>query len=303
MSQVVVGQERAVEELIVGLWTQGHVLLEGLPGLAKTTLVRSMSAALGLDYHRIQFTPDLMPADIIGMELLEEVDGHKQMRFEKGPLFAQVILADEINRTPPKTQSALLQAMQEQKVSVAGKDWALPDPFLVFATQNPIENEGTYPLPEAQLDRFSLKVVMDYPSLEEELKIATLSSEAQITPISSVEAIDWKACRAYLDAMPITQTVIEKAVALVRASRPQEPSADEMVRENVRWGAGPRASQTLLQVAKARAAMRGEATPDLDDLQKAALPVLRHRILPTFSAESKHIYSEEIIEHLLKKII
>lgn len=304
VAQVVVGQERAVENLIIGLWTQGHVLLEGLPGLAKTTLVRSLASTLGLQYKRIQFTPDLMPADIIGLELLEEVDGQKKMRFEEGPLFTQVLLADEINRTPPKTQAALLQAMQEGRVAVAGQDRELPEPFLVFATQNPIENEGTYPLPEAQLDRFSLKVVMEYPTLEDELKIAILQTEPKmVAPLSEIANIDWKACREYLNAMPLTQTLIEKAVQLVRCSRPDSPEADELVRENVRWGAGPRASQYLLQVAKARAAMYGKGTPDLDDLRLAALPVLRHRILPTFSAEARHLHSEAIIEHLLKKVI
>ena len=304
VARVVVGQDRAVENLIIGLWTQGHVLLEGLPGLAKTTLVRSLASALGLQYKRIQFTPDLMPADIIGLELLEDLNGQKKMRFEEGPIFTQVLLADEINRTPPKTQAALLQAMQEGRVAVAGQDRMLPEPFLVFATQNPIENEGTYPLPEAQLDRFSLKVVMEYPTLEDELKIAILQTEPKtVEPLPQIADIDWKVCREYLDAMPLTQTLIEKAVQLVRCSRPDSPDADELVKENVRWGAGPRASQYLLQVAKARAAMEGKGTPDLNDLRLAALPVLRHRILPTFSAEARHMHSEAIIEHLLKKVI
>jgi MoxR-like ATPase len=301
VSSVVVGQKTAIDDLIVGLWTRGHVLLEGLPGLAKTTLVRAMSSALGLEYRRIQFTPDLMPADILGLEILDELDGSKKMRFEKGPIFTQVLLADEINRTPPKTQAALLQAMQEGQVSVAGQDMALPEPFLVFATQNPIENEGTYPLPEAQLDRFSLKVVMDYPNLQDEMNIAILNVDPVVVePVKGLEDLDWATCRQHLEQMPITQTVIERAVKLVRASRPDSPEADTMVKENVRWGAGPRASQYVLQVAKAKAAMAGKGTPDLDDLRAAALPVLRHRILPTFSAEARQLHSEEIIEHLLK---
>jgi MoxR-like ATPase len=303
VSTVVVGQREAVEDLILGLWTGSHVLLEGLPGLAKTTLVRTLASALGLSYRRIQFTPDLMPADIIGMEVLEEQMGQRVMRFVEGPLFAQILLADEINRTPPKTQSALLQAMQEGQVSVAGKTVSLPKPFIVFATQNPIENEGTYPLPEAQLDRFSLKVVMGYPSLEEEYKISVAPRQMKNVPaIEGISEIDWEACAHYLEDMPVTQSMIEMAVKIVRMSRPESEEADEMVKQNVRWGAGPRASQYLLQVAKARAAMAGKSTPDAEDLAKSALPVLRHRILPTFSADARHIKSEDIIVHLLQQV-
>ena len=303
VANVVIGQKDAVQDLMIGLWTGSHVLLEGLPGLAKTTLVRSLASALGLSYRRIQFTPDLMPADILGMEVLEEQHGQRSMRFVEGPIFTQILLADEINRTPPKTQSALLQAMQEAQVSIAGRTVALPKPFIVFATQNPIENEGTYPLPEAQLDRFSLKVVMDYPSHDEELKIALSPRQMKsISAIDGIAQIDWEACSRYLDEMPVTQSIIEMAVKMVRMSRPDSAEADDMVRINVRWGAGPRASQYLIQVAKARAAMLGKATPDVQDLAKAALPVLRHRILPTFSADARHVKSEDIIQHLLGRV-
>lgn len=300
IAKVVVGQQGAVEDLIVAMWTGGHVLIEGLPGLAKTTLVQTMAQVTGLDFQRVQFTPDLMPADILGMEILDD-ENSARLRFVKGPVFAQILLADEINRTPPKTQAALLQAMQEGVVSIGGVSYDLPYPFVVFATQNPIENEGTYPLPEAQLDRFSLKVVMDYPSYEEELIVATMGdNKPTLAPIES--PVDWRACSDYIDEMPVTQSVIEMAVRLVRCSRPECSDADDMVRENVRWGAGPRASQALIRVAKVKAAIDGRSTPTPDDIRSAALPVLRHRMMPTFAAEAKHISSEAIIHHILSTL-
>jgi MoxR-like ATPase len=241
-----------------------------------------------------------MPADILGMEVLDEqAGGH--LRFVKGPIFTQMLLADEINRTPPKTQAALLQAMQERSISIGGAEYNLPYPFVVFATQNPIENEGTYPLPEAQLDRFSLKVVMQYPSYEEELKIAVMNAPELKSENEPLD-VDWQACSRYIDDMPVTDTVVEMAVKMVRGSRPEAEDADPMIQENVRWGAGPRASQALIRVAKVKAAMQGRATPTPEDMRSAALPVLRHRMMPTFSAEAKHITSEEIIAHLIKVV-
>jgi MoxR-like ATPase len=300
ISEVIVGQEDAVEQLCIALLTGGHVLVEGLPGLAKTTLIHAISISLGLDFNRVQFTPDLMPTDLLGIEVLGDQKNGSSLQFEKGPVFTQILHADEINRTPPKTQAALLQAMQEKRVSISGQDHALPEPFFVFATQNPIENEGTYPLPEAQLDRFTFKITLSYPTAEEEARIAILPSNFQGEKVKALESQpDWKAWEAELEEMPITQTVIDAAVKIVRGSRPDDDLADEMIRENVRWGAGPRATQFILRSAKARAALQGRPTPELEDIKKMAYPVLRHRILPSFSAEAKHIDSEKIIAHLI----
>jgi len=303
ISEVIVGQEEAIEQLSIALLTGGHVLVEGLPGLAKTTLIHAISSSLGLDFNRVQFTPDLMPTDLLGIEVLGDQKDGSSLHFEKGPIFTQILHADEINRTPPKTQAALLQAMQEKRVSISGKDYTLPEPFFVFATQNPIENEGTYPLPEAQLDRFTFKITLSYPSAEEEARIATLPSTFREDRIKSLEVIpDWKAWSDELEGMPVTQTVIDAAVKLVRRSRPDDEQADQMIRENVRWGAGPRATQFLLRSAKARAALQGRPTPELEDLKKMAHPILRHRILPSFSAEAKHIDSDSIIDHLIENL-
>lgn len=303
ISDVIVGQEEAVEQLCIALLTGGHVLVEGLPGLAKTTLIHAISISLGLDFNRIQFTPDLMPTDLLGIEVLGDQHNGSSLHFEKGPIFTQILHADEINRTPPKTQAALLQAMQEKLVSISGKDHPLPEPFFVFATQNPIENEGTYPLPEAQLDRFTFKIILSYPSLEEESRIATLPStfrRENVKPLQSTP--DLNAWKEELEKMPITQTVIDYAVKLVRGSRPDDELSDDMIRKNVRWGAGPRATQFLLRSAKARAALQGRSTPDIEDLKRMAYPILRHRILPSFSAEAEHIDSEKIIDHLIDNL-
>jgi len=304
ISAVIIGQEEAVEQLSIALLTGGHVLVEGLPGLAKTTLIHAISITLGLDFKRVQFTPDLMPTDLLGIEVLGEKRDGSSLQFEKGPIFTQILHADEINRTPPKTQAALLQAMQEKRVSISGKDHLLPEPFFVFATQNPIENEGTYPLPEAQLDRFTFKINLAYPSAEEEARIAILPSTFQIQSIKPLDfKPDWKAWERELEGMPVTQTVIDATVRLVRGSRPDDEHADQMIRDNVRWGAGPRATQFLLRAAKARAALQGRPTPDLEDVKKMAHPVLRHRILPSFSAEAKHIDSDRLIDHLIKHLM
>lgn len=306
MAQVIVGQSECVEEIILGLITGGHVLIEGVPGLAKTTMVSTLAEVLQLQYQRIQFTPDLMPADILGSEILEEnkATGQRSLRFEKGPIFTQILLADEINRTPPKTQAALLQAMQEKFVSVAGQGFKLPEPFIVFATQNPIENEGTYPLPEAQLDRFMLKVVVQYPNLEEERRIAPISPRERLKkPDPVTHQMNWGDCYRLIEQMPLSETVVHAAVNLVRASRPEVAEADQVIKENIRWGAGPRASQYLLQAIRGLAAMRGESTPTIEHLKAVAKPILRHRIIPSFSAEARHFYSEDAIDHLVKKYL
>ncbi len=306
LGKVIVGQQAVVDDLLVSLLTGGHVLLEGVPGLAKTTLVSVLASAAGLEHARIQFTPDLLPGDILGSEVLEEnrETGERQFRYVQGPVFTQVLLADEINRTPPKTQAALLQAMQEKKVSYMGKTYPLPFPFAVYATQNPIENEGTYPLPEAQLDRFMLKVVVDYPSEAEERSIALINPRSLAEGVGNVVGeIPWRAWYDFLDSMPLAASLVELSVRLVRASRPEQSGADDFVRKNVRWGAGPRASQHLLQACRGRAALEGLAAPTLDHLKKAAYGVLRHRIIPSFSAEAGRIRPEAIIAHLIEKTL
>ncbi|MBF0196066.1 MAG: AAA family ATPase [Planctomycetes bacterium] len=306
LSRVVMGQESVVQEILISLITGGHVLVEGVPGLAKTTLVSALSSCLGLQFGRIQFTPDLMPADILGAEFLEEdkVTGNRHLRFEKGPVFAQMLLADEINRTPPKTQAALLQAMQERSVTIGGTNYDLPFPFMVFATQNPIENEGTYPLPEAQLDRFMFKIRIDYPELTDERAIAVMSPRTlPELKIDSTPDIHWQEWYKLLDAMPLADTIIDAAVKLVRATRPEGAEADDYIKENVRWGAGPRASQYLLLAAKGAAAIEGCATPSMEHLRSITPSVLRHRIIPSFSAEAHHLNSESIIADLIKKYL
>lgn len=304
---VVIGQRDVVRQILLCTLTGTHALLEGVPGLAKTTLISAIAESLNIEHGRIQFTPDLMPADILGAEFLEEEKstGARHLRFEKGPVFTQILLADEINRTPPKTQSALLQAMQEKSIVIAGKHYDLPFPFLVFATQNPIENEGTYPLPEAQLDRFMLKIIVDYPAEAEEKKIAVLSPRElpaiQKLDLSEQTSFDWSMCYQLLDEMPVTENVIEAAVGLARSSRP-EGSEDEFIRQNIRWGAGPRASQFLIFAAKGWAILDGRATPVIEDLKAVAKPVLRHRIIPSFSAEAEHLRADDLIEYLIQKI-
>jgi len=299
----VIGQNEVIEQLLAAIFTRGHVLLVGVPGLAKTLLVRSVSQVLDISFKRIQFTPDLMPSDITGTTVLDDSGGRREFRFVKGPLFANIVLADEINRTPPKTQAALLEAMQERQVTVGADTLALPDPFFVIATQNPIEQEGTYPLPEAQLDRFMFHVKVDYPTADEEKRIVAQTTKDD--PAELVKVLSGKAIlnlQKLVRSVPAGDYVIDYAVRLVRASRPKDPTAPEFVKRMVDWGAGPRAAQYLIWAGKAFAAMDGRFSVALDDLKKAAVPVLRHRISTNFQAQAEGKTSEDIIAELLKAI-
>jgi len=304
ISKVIVGQHNTIEELIVALFARGHVLLIGVPGLAKTLLIRTLSRVMDLKFSRIQFTPDLMPGDISGTELIEDdlSSGKKEFRFVKGPIFANIVLADEINRTPPKTQAALLEAMEEHAVTAAGVNYKLDEPFFVLATQNPIEQEGTYPLPEAQLDRFMFNIWLDYPSLKDEINIVQ-STTALLKPelnkvINGQEIIEFQ---NLVRKVPVTENVIEFAVKLVRATRPQSTEFD-FIKKYISYGAGPRASQYLILGAKSRAAINGNFSPNIDDVKAVALPVMRHRIVTNFSAEAEGLSTNEIIKMLLEKI-
>jgi MoxR-like ATPase len=304
IGRVIVGQTEVIDELLTALLARGHVLLVGVPGLAKTLIIRSLARALRLSFNRIQFTPDLMPTDITGTEVLEEdrESGRKQFRFIEGPLFSQVVLADEINRTPPKTQAALLQAMAEGEVSAAGRTFTLEPPFFVLATQNPIEQEGTYPLPEAQLDRFMFNLLVQYPSGAEEREIVaatTGGAEVEIEPVLDGEAI--LELQRLVRRVPVADNVLDSAVALARATRPEEEEAEDFVRQWVRWGAGPRASQYLVLGAKARAVLQGRPTPELEDLRAIARPVLRHRLVRTFRAEADGVAADTIIDRLMER--
>jgi MoxR-like ATPase len=304
IAERVIGQDEVVERLLICLLAGGHGLFVGVPGLAKTLLVNTAAQALGLSFNRIQFTPDLMPADVTGGELLEEdrETGRRSFRFVQGPVFTQLLLADEINRTPPKTQASLLQAMQEHTVSVAGAHHPLPDPFHVFATQNPIEQEGTYPLPEAQLDRFLLEIRIDYPSAEEELRIAALDRTQQDRPVAPViDAARVLELQQLAAEVAIDEGVLRRAVSLVRSSRPG-PAAPSVVADFVRYGAGPRASQGLIQAARSRALLGGRAAVDTDDLAAIAPAVLGHRIVPNFRAESEGVDGAAITQILLAKV-
>ncbi len=299
----IVGQTEIVDGILTAILAGGHALLIGVPGLAKTLMVQSVAEALRLTFNRVQFTPDLMPSDITGTEIIEEdlTTGKRAFRFVHGPVFANVLLADEINRTPPKTQAALLQAMQEHRVTAGGTTFPLPDPFFVLATQNPIEQEGTYPLPEAQLDRFMLELRVRYPSKEEEERIVertTGEPEAAITPALDAESV--RAMQALVRRIPVSKGLVTAAVSLTRRTRPSEPDAPSAVREFVEWGAGPRASQYLVLAAKARAAMDGRPMADLDDVAIVAPSVLRHRIVTNFAAEAAGRTSEDLVEELLK---
>ena len=302
VAERVVGQREAVDGVLTAILGGGHALLVGVPGLAKTLLVSTVAEALNLSFNRVQFTPDLMPGDITGTELVEEdpATGKRHFRFVRGPIFAQVVLADEINRTPPKTQAALLQAMQERTVTVAGETYVLPSPFFVLATQNPIEQEGTYPLPEAQLDRFMLELRMGYPSRTEEEAIVTAttgSRTASVTPVLDGEML--ASMQQLVRRIPVSPSLIAAAVLLARMTRPNESEAPAMVREYVEWGAGPRASQYLVLGAKARAAMDGRPQADLDDVRSVASAVLRHRVMTNFSAEAADRTSEDVVEELI----
>lgn len=296
IGKVIIGQDHAVDSLLLAIFTGGHCLLVGVPGLAKTLMVNTLSRALGLRFSRIQFTPDLMPSDITGSEILDE---SRQFRFVKGPVFANIVLADEINRTPPKTQAALLEAMQEHAVTVSGHRYALDEPFFVLATQNPIEQEGTYPLPEAQLDRFMLNVRLDYPSFEEEMdivKTTTIDREAELQVV--LQADDIVGFQHVVRKMPVPDNVVSYAVRLATATRPTIES-NELARKYLSWGAGPRASQYLIMGAKTHAAFAGKYSPDIEDVNAVAFEVLRHRVVRNYYAEAEGISTDAIIERLL----
>ena len=301
----VVGQRDVVDHLLISLFSRGHCLFVGVPGLAKTLLISTLAEVLNLSFNRIQFTPDLMPSDITGTDVLEEdkATGRREMRFMKGPLFAQIVLADEVNRTPPKTQAALLQAMQEYRVTAGGRTWPLDPPFLVFATQNPIEQEGTYPLPEAQLDRFMFLVDVGYPSADEEFQIVkqtTTGSQAKLSKVLSPAEI--LSLQELVRRVPVPDHVVRYAVELVRATRPKEAGAFDFVQKNVAWGAGPRASQFLVIGAKARAILAGRYSATVDDVRALARPVLRHRVLPNFTAESEGITSARLVDQIVERV-
>lgn len=297
ISKVIVGQDDVIKKVLITIFSRGHCLLVGVPGLAKTLLINTISDALGLKFNRIQFTPDLMPSDIIGSEILDE---NKNFKFIKGPLFANIILADEINRTPPKTQSALLEAMQEKTVTAAGHQFKLDNPFFVLATQNPIEQEGTYPLPEAQLDRFMFNIWVDYPKYQEELAIVkstTTDSAVQLNKMMSAEEIVF--FQNLIRKIPVTDNVIEYAVKLASSTRAGSEFSNAMVNDYLSWGAGPRASQYLIIGAKCHAAINGKYSPDIEDVKAVAEPILRHRIVRNYKAEADGYSIEKIIESLL----
>lgn len=297
ISKVIVGQDEVIRKVLITVFSRGHCLLVGVPGLAKTLLINTISDSLGLKFNRIQFTPDLMPSDIIGSEILDE---NKNFKFIKGPLFANIILADEINRTPPKTQSALLEAMQEKTVTAAGHQYKLDNPFFVLATQNPIEQEGTYPLPEAQLDRFMFNIWVDYPKYQEELAIVkstTTDSSVQLNKIMNAEEIVF--FQNLIRKIPVTDNVIEYAVKLASSTRAGSEFSNAMVNDYLSWGAGPRASQYLIIGAKCHAAINGKYSPDIEDVKAVAEPILRHRIVRNYKAEADGYSIEKIIENLL----
>jgi MoxR-like ATPase len=296
----VIGQESVIELMLVALLARGHVLLVGVPGLAKTLLVASLAEALDLSFGRVQFTPDLLPADITGTDVLQEDEKGRVVRFLPGPIFHHLVLADEINRTPPKTQAALLQAMQERRVTVGSHTHALPDPFQVFATRNPIEQEGTYPLPEAQLDRFLLEVHVDYPSAAEEREIARRTTGVQAAHVPQVLADhEVRALQALVPRLPVTDAAVDLAVALGRATRPHDSKAPSEVREFVRFGAGPRGSQALVLAAKARAAIRGDAAADVEDVRALVVPVLRHRLVLSYRAEAEGVRDSDVLARVV----
>ena len=304
ISKVIVGQEQIVEELLISVLAGGHCLLEGVPGLAKTLMVSTLAQSLELDFRRVQFTPDLMPSDIIGTEILEEdhVTGKRFFKFQKGPVFTNILLADEINRTPPKTQAALLEAMQERRVSYAGEVHTLPRPFFVLATQNPVEQAGTYPLPEAQLDRFLMFIRVPYPSETEEVEIlsrTTGNRDAQLETV--LNASDMIALQSLVREVEISETLLTYIARIVRASRPGE-SDNAMVQEYVRWGSGPRAGQALVLCAKAHALMKGHFAVTIEDIQRVAKAVLRHRILLNFQAEASGTTTEDVIDELFASV-
>ncbi len=296
IAKIIVGQEEAVNHVLLSIFSGGHSFLVGVPGLAKTLLVNTVSQGLGLQFKRIQFTPDLMPSDIIGSEILNE---NRKFQFVKGPIFSNIILADEINRTPPKTQAALLEAMQEKTVTVAGHSYCLDKPFFVLATQNPIEQEGTYPLPEAQLDRFMFSIFLDYPSFDEEVAIVKATTANKNTTVNSIlSASEILEIQKLIRKIPVADNVVEYAVNLVAKTRPNTDKASEMVKKYIDWGAGPRASQNLILGAKAHAAVNGKYSPDIEDVQAVAKGILRHRIVKNYKADAENISEEMIIQDL-----
>jgi MoxR-like ATPase len=303
LRKVIVGQDEVVDLVLTALFTGGHCLITGVPGLAKTLLIKTLAQVLDLSFKRIQFTPDLMPADITGTEILDEQEGTRRLRFVKGPIFAQILLADEINRTPPKTQAALLEAMQEYHVTAAGRTYELERPFFVLATQNPIELEGTYPLPEAQLDRFMFNVVIGYPDAADERRIlveTTAAAAPSVQPIAT--GADLERARLIVRDIPAAANVVDYALRLVRATRPDDPTAPPPVREWVKWGAGPRAGQSLLLGAKAAALIDGRSVPSPDDVRDVARPVLRHRVLLNFQAEADGLDADQVVSRLLEAV-
>jgi MoxR-like ATPase len=305
MAKVIVGQDAVLDQLIVALFARGHCILTGVPGLAKTLMISSLAKTLELGFKRVQFTPDLMPTDITGTEIIQEnrTSGQRELVFIEGPVFTNVLLADEINRTPPRTQAALLEAMQDRQVTTAGQRRALPDPFFVLATQNPIEQEGTYPLPEAQLDRFMFNVTVDYPTEGDEREIlrrTTQAAPADLPAVMTGEEI--LRLQDLVRRVPVADDMLAYATALVRATRPDSPDAPDFVKTNLRWGAGPRAGQYLILGAKARAVIKGRFHVSIEDIQRAARPVLRHRILTNYSAQAEGIRPDDIIDRLLQAV-
>ncbi len=303
IGQVIVGQERIIRLLLVSLFCRGHCLLIGVPGLAKTLLVKTLAEILHLSFKRIQFTPDLMPTDIIGSELLQERDRRLEFEYKAGPIFANLLLADEVNRTPPKTQSALLEAMQERKVTVAGVSRPLPDPFVVVATQNPIEQEGTYPLPEAQLDRFMFSLHLDYPAKDEEIEIVKRTTLRELpTLTASVAVEDILRVQKLVLAAPVSDHVVDYAVELAMATRPKNPGSPQFAKDFVEWGAGPRASQYLVLGAKALALLKGKIAPEIEEVRDVALPVLQHRIITNYRATGAGKKSRDVVEAILREV-
>jgi len=297
IAKVIVGQDAVIEQVLISIFCNGHCLLVGVPGLAKTLLVQTISDTLGLKFNRIQFTPDLMPSDIVGAEILDE---NRHFKFVKGPLFANIILADEINRTPPKTQSALLEGMQERSVTNAGNTYMLEQPFFVLATQNPIEQEGTYPLPEAQLDRFMFNVILDYPMYEEELQIVRQTTTLQDIKLDVIMSADEIIkYQNLIRKIPVNDSVLEYVVSLVAKTRPDSDKATDTVKQYIEWGAGPRASQYMLQAAKCNAVINGKYSPDIEDVKAVAKPILRHRIVKNYKAEAEGMSVDKIIESIL----
>ena len=297
ISKVIVGQDQVVKEVLISIFCNGHCLLVGVPGLAKTLLVQTISNTLGMSFNRIQFTPDLMPSDIVGSEILDE---NRIFKFIKGPIFSNIILADEINRTPPKTQSALLEAMQEKSVTNAGTTYHLDKPFFVLATQNPIEQEGTYPLPEAQLDRFMFNVILDYPKYEEEVQIVKQTTTNNPTNLSTImTSEDILKYQGLIRRIPVADNVLEYIVSLVNKTRPKSEKGNTDMKQYIEWGAGPRASQFMLLAAKCNAAINGKYSPDIEDVRVVAKPILRHRLVKNYKAEAEGISVDNIIENLL----